>query len=306
MSRARAPTLPGPLSFMDIYDKMCFTVSSAGGRRGAQMGTFDVGHPDVLEFIRAKRENGRLRQFNLSLLITDEFMQAVKSDGEWQLAFPLARNEYETERPDLADTAKFVWREWPRYHGLRRERGGPGRLQDLQDPAGAPGVGSHHVLDLRFRGARLHLDRPGQRDEQQLVDGEHPRHQSLRRTASAAVRVVPPGLGQSDQIRRRSVHRGCALRLGHLPQGGEDIHPHAGQRGRNQRPAARAAAQRDPAQAPPRHGIPRPGLDHHHAVHEVRLEEIRGLHPERVARDGARRLGGRTRRWRAKKARRRS
>ncbi len=58
----------GPLSFMDIYDKMCFTVSSAGGRRGAQMGTFDVGHPDVMEFIRAKRENGRLRQFNLSLL----------------------------------------------------------------------------------------------------------------------------------------------------------------------------------------------------------------------------------------------
>ncbi|MGH7878294.1 MAG: ribonucleotide reductase N-terminal alpha domain-containing protein, partial [Candidatus Binataceae bacterium] len=54
----------GPLSFMDIFDKMCFTVSSAGGRRGAQMGTFDVGHPDVMEFIRAKRESGRLRQFN--------------------------------------------------------------------------------------------------------------------------------------------------------------------------------------------------------------------------------------------------
>jgi ribonucleotide reductase alpha subunit len=46
---------------MDIFDKMCFTVSSAGGRRGAQMGTFDVGHPDAMEFIRAKRENGRLR-----------------------------------------------------------------------------------------------------------------------------------------------------------------------------------------------------------------------------------------------------
>jgi ribonucleoside-diphosphate reductase alpha chain len=67
----------GPLSFMDIYDKMCFTVSSAGGRRGAQMGTFDIGHPDAMEFIRAKREDGRLRQFNLSLLVTDEFMQAV-------------------------------------------------------------------------------------------------------------------------------------------------------------------------------------------------------------------------------------
>ncbi len=107
----------GPLSFMDIYDKMCFTVSSAGGRRGAQMGTFDVGHPDVLEFIRAKREAGRLRQFNLSLLVTDEFMKAVKSDGEWQLAFPLARNEYESEHPDLSDTGKFVWREWPDARG---------------------------------------------------------------------------------------------------------------------------------------------------------------------------------------------
>ncbi|HEY6922864.1 MAG TPA: adenosylcobalamin-dependent ribonucleoside-diphosphate reductase [Steroidobacteraceae bacterium] len=103
----------GPLSFMDIYDKMCFTVSSAGGRRGAQMGTFDVGHPDAMEFIRSKRENGRLRQFNLSLLITDEFMQAVREDREWKLAFPLLKAEYESEPADLADTTKFVWREWP-------------------------------------------------------------------------------------------------------------------------------------------------------------------------------------------------
>jgi ribonucleoside-diphosphate reductase alpha chain len=103
----------GPLSFMDIYDKMCFTVSSAGGRRGAQMGTFDIGHPDVLEFIRAKRENGRLRQFNLSLLITDEFVKAVREDRDWQLAFPLSKKEYEAEQPDLADTSKYIWREWP-------------------------------------------------------------------------------------------------------------------------------------------------------------------------------------------------
>jgi len=103
----------GPLSFMDIYDKMCFTVSSAGGRRGAQMGTFDVGHPDAMEFIRAKRENGRLRQFNLSLLITDEFMQTVREDGEWKLAFPILRKEYDAEKPDLTDQNKFVWREWP-------------------------------------------------------------------------------------------------------------------------------------------------------------------------------------------------
>ena len=107
----------GPLSFMDIYDKMCFTVSSAGGRRGAQMGTFDIGHPDVLEFIRAKRENGRLRQFNLSLLITDEFMRVVRSDGDWKLAFPLGIKEFESESPDLSDEGKFVWREWPHTDG---------------------------------------------------------------------------------------------------------------------------------------------------------------------------------------------
>ena len=79
----------GPLSFMDIYDKTCFTVSSAGGRRGAQMGTFDVRHPDVEEFIRVKREDGRLRQFNLSLLITEEFIKAVREDSDWPLVFPL-------------------------------------------------------------------------------------------------------------------------------------------------------------------------------------------------------------------------
>ncbi len=67
----------GPMSFMDIFDKMCFTVSSAGGRRGAQMATFDVHHPDVFDFVKAKREDGRLRQFNLSLLITEDFIKAV-------------------------------------------------------------------------------------------------------------------------------------------------------------------------------------------------------------------------------------
>ena len=107
----------GPLSFMDIFDKMCFTVSSAGGRRGAQMGTFDVGHPDVLEFVRAKRENGRLRQFNLSLLITDEFIKAVREERDWKLAFPITRKEYETDTPDLKDGQVFIWREWPIHDG---------------------------------------------------------------------------------------------------------------------------------------------------------------------------------------------
>ena len=103
----------GPMSFMDIYDKMCFTVSSAGGRRGAQMGTFDVSHPDVKDFIRAKREDGRLRQFNLSLLITDGFMDAVNNDLDWPLVFPV--NDKEAGDIDLANAEQVVWREWPTH-----------------------------------------------------------------------------------------------------------------------------------------------------------------------------------------------
>lgn len=114
----------GPLSFMDIYDKMCFTVSSAGGRRGAQMGTFDVGHPDVMDFILAKREDGRLRQFNLSLLITDEFMQAVKADIEWKLAFPVTRKEMDQDGLDVNDDSQFVWREWPEPQNYVRNADG--------------------------------------------------------------------------------------------------------------------------------------------------------------------------------------
>jgi ribonucleoside-diphosphate reductase alpha chain len=107
----------GPMSFMDIYDKMCFTVSSAGGRRGAQMGTFDVGHPDVLDFVRAKREDGRLRQFNLSLLVTDEFMLAVKHNRDWALAFPLDAREVEQQGLDLTDRDQVLWRDWPATTG---------------------------------------------------------------------------------------------------------------------------------------------------------------------------------------------
>ncbi|EIL91266.1 adenosylcobalamin-dependent ribonucleoside-diphosphate reductase [Rhodanobacter spathiphylli] len=112
----------GPLSFMDIYDKMCFTVSSAGGRRGAQMGTFDISHPDAKEFIRAKREDGRLRQFNLSLLITDGFMQAVEHDQDWPLVFPV--HVKEKGEVDVNDPAQVVWREWPTHENyVDREDG---------------------------------------------------------------------------------------------------------------------------------------------------------------------------------------
>ena len=105
----------GPLSFMDIYDKMCFTVSSAGGRRGAQMATFDVSHPDVFDFVRAKREDGRLRQFNLSLLITEEFIEAVRNDGNWDLTFPISKKEVEDGLDLNGDDV--VWKPFPTTDG---------------------------------------------------------------------------------------------------------------------------------------------------------------------------------------------
>lgn len=108
----------GPLSFMDIYDKMCFTVSSAGGRRGAQMGTMDIRHPDVIEFIQAKREDGRLRQFNLSLLITEDFVKAVKEDAPWSLIFPYTAKEVEQDGIALDDSAQVLWADWPNKEGV--------------------------------------------------------------------------------------------------------------------------------------------------------------------------------------------
>ncbi|GHE81985.1 adenosylcobalamin-dependent ribonucleoside-diphosphate reductase [Thalassotalea profundi] len=104
-------TTSGPLSFMDIFDKMCFTISSAGGRRGAQMGVFDICHPDVKEFILAKREDGRLRQFNLSLLISDNFMDAVKKDQDWPLVFPISHKELSADNIDLNDASLIHFKE---------------------------------------------------------------------------------------------------------------------------------------------------------------------------------------------------
>jgi len=77
----------GPLSFMDVWDAMCRTIMSAGSRRGAMMATMRCDHPDIEAFIAAKSDAARLRMFNLSVLITDAFMAAVKADGPWELTF---------------------------------------------------------------------------------------------------------------------------------------------------------------------------------------------------------------------------
>ncbi len=92
----------GPLSFMDVWDAMCRTIMSAGTRRGAMMGTMRCDHPDIEAFIEAKQAASRLRNFNLSVLVTDSFMTAVKSDGDWPLVF--AGRTYRTLRArDLWD-----------------------------------------------------------------------------------------------------------------------------------------------------------------------------------------------------------
>ena len=86
LKRTQSPA-SGPLPFMDMWDSMCQTIMSAGDRRGAMMGTLSCTHPDLMEFITYKQQPGKLRMFNISVLVSDAFMDAVRNDGDWDLYF---------------------------------------------------------------------------------------------------------------------------------------------------------------------------------------------------------------------------
>ena len=103
----------GPLTFMDVWDAMCRTIMSAGSRRGAMMATLRCDHPDIEAFIEAKQEPGRLRMFNLSVLVTDALMQAVKEDARWDLVF----NGTVLKTLPARQLRSRWWLAWERRHG---------------------------------------------------------------------------------------------------------------------------------------------------------------------------------------------
>lgn len=103
-ARSVGATASGPVSFMAIWDAMCATLLSVGSRRGAMMATLRCDHPDIEDFISAKHESGRLRHFNLSVLVSDAFMDAVRRDGDWALVFPAG--------PRDLTRGELIEREW--------------------------------------------------------------------------------------------------------------------------------------------------------------------------------------------------
>src|ERR1700761_5449744 len=99
----------GPCSYMDVFDASCRTVESAGSRRGAQMGILDCSHPDLLEFIAAKHTKGRWNNFNVSVAVTDEFMQAVDDDAMWQLVHKAEPSPSQRAAEDMHQREDGLW-----------------------------------------------------------------------------------------------------------------------------------------------------------------------------------------------------
>lgn len=93
LAKATGTIASGPISFMRIWDSMCATLLSTGARRGAMMATLRCDHPDIEEFVSAKQDSNELRNFNLSVLVTDEFINAIQNDKDWKLVFPISNEK---------------------------------------------------------------------------------------------------------------------------------------------------------------------------------------------------------------------
>ena len=109
-AKAAGAVASGPVSFMQVWDAMCGTILSTGARRGAMMATLRCDHPDIVEFVTAKQRPGQLRRFNLSVLVTDAFIAAVRGGDDWPLVFPAATIDGKSE-----DHAETVTRDWPGF-----------------------------------------------------------------------------------------------------------------------------------------------------------------------------------------------
>ena len=166
----------GPVSFMDVWDAMCRTIMSAGARRGAMMATLRCDHPDIEAFIDAKADPARLRNFNLSVLVTDAFMRAVRKD-ERRGTLVFDGKVYRTV------PARALW----------------DRIMRATYDYAEPGV--------------IFIDRINAPNNLAYCEDDQ-RHQSLRRAAVAAARRVPARLDQSGAAGRRAVHGSGAPRRG--------------------------------------------------------------------------------------------
>ena len=195
----------GPVGFLRVYDHAFGEVAQGGTRRGANMAVLRVDHPDVEEFITCKTDENQITNFNISVGITDAFMQAVESDGDWDLKFP-----------DVSD---------PRYRGF------DGTLEQAQD-AGIP----LKVYKTRARPRALRKDRPAippQRRAGLALPGCcQPRqpgaapvsagsHQSLRRAVVGTLRELLPGFDQPRRAPRSRPPGG----LGEAARFGGNLHP---------------------------------------------------------------------------------